>query len=133
MFFLHAIVGAMIGHSFGFQALGAFIAIWPQTAFLFCRSELREEWHNVTHSFYSTWVLGCLAWYVDPKLILCTVTVHLSHLLIDCIVNPHVYGPALFYPFWNRKFSFQAPFWVGLIVAILWVNTIVLLNLKRIV
>lgn len=126
----HAVVGAITGHAFGHQAVGAAVAIAPDIFVVFRRKELATRLHNATHSFAFTCTLTALAATLDRRLAMCVAMSLLSHLLLDCVTNKHEWGPALFCPFIKKKFTFEMPWWVGLISTFTWCNLAILIAVK---
>lgn len=130
MLILNAIVGAITGYAYGFQALGVAIAVLPQVAMLFHRESMREDWHIVTHSFFFTALLALTAQEFIPAAMWCAVMAHLSHLFMDCISGDDERGPALFFPLSDKPYSYKAPFPVVMAGAFVWVNMVFLLTIK---
>lgn len=114
----HAVVGACTGNVFGRPFVGAMVAVLPDLVLGVKRRKFPNKAYKITHSW-----IGLLVCAFAPGYIFWP---YLSHILLDIPTHGKDWAPRLFYPSsicipaseWE---FFNISWWIGLILAFLWV------------
>jgi hypothetical protein len=123
--FSHAIAGASVGLAFNNPWLGAFMGVAPDLVLGPRRRRLPSELYNASHSALVTIAIGLPIWimFKTPVPLLALF----SHLLLDLFTHGKEWGPPLFYPLNNKRYTFtqewewfNASWFLGFCITISW-------------
>lgn len=122
----HAITGAATGLAFGHPALGAIVAVLPDTVLGVTRRSAPNTAYNVTHAPFPMCIALAVG-FAPFGLAGCAIAAYISHIVLDLPTHGGRWAPKLFAPFSYRRISigddweyYNGPWWVGAIIATLW-------------
>lgn len=131
-FITHGVVGAATGAVWGRPITGAVIAMAPDIPLIGKRVLLPPKAYVWTHSYLFAIVWTVIALLVSPEFSIVVFTALMSHLFLDMLTHEPLWSPRLAYP-WDKEFYlkvapfgewefFNASWWFGLGVSILWIG-----------